>query len=768
MHIHWFHLFIVAIWVASIDGLIVHKRDELETIFNNYERVSTIGHRRRDYDGTAGLEIRLVLGDGQELAVHVTPNEDLVANTVFANPDSDNTDPIDASTILQGIVRGQPGSSVRLAAVKPGLYEGHAKYHKANSDGEEWTYVHFEVVPSEHDPNEFDMISHTDEDVVDQFDGTPTCGNVQAPLMGGVPDASLGGIPDPFLGGMNGMGGMNLMGAALPMSEETGEQEEENEEVDLVVDNEDCWLDGKVCPLIKAEQPSTLGRRAAATPKVSGRGRDCPVAVVADIKFSNTFGSDTEMAVLSLFNDVDSIYKDTVNVRTPVNYLYVVRDATDKTGFGKPAATANGLLTQLVTAIQGGKLPNLPKSTCLVHVLTVQDFNPTLGLAYVGKAGQLGGICSGNGYNAGISTPVYASTLLARSTFISTVTHELGHGMGSNHDTDHPTPPGNPASCNPSQPYIMYPSAAQSSNWRRFSNCSMYTMNAALDNIASCFVARNSLSGLQNKATTPTWYTEKIQFQDQCKNTPGLTAAPPGGYTDCPYATGSKFICTLVCQNPTPGASGCVVFPDSRGYNMNKTDGTMCGGFNDQSTVCLKGVCKTDTRTNVCDRRKPCCDAYGVLLPKSKQCGAATSCASASYCNGLSDACPSATKKASGTTCALKTGAVCKAGNTTVGVCGMCDATGTCIGASEGAAVQEVDGTSLSSSAESPLASEAASDGTVTAFAPLFSTNIIRPAVITGAVVGCAVVVAGIGICFYKKKSAAPKIVKAHSISNVT
>ncbi|KAI8823572.1 uncharacterized protein EV422DRAFT_360878 [Fimicolochytrium jonesii] len=350
------------------------------------------------------------------------------------------------------------------------------------------------------------MITYSDDDVTDHFNGTATCGTVEPPVMGSV--------PDPFF--------QNSYADQMISSANPDDGTAETDFIDEVRDG--CDAEGGNCHPV-----SSLHRRAV----VSGKGRDCPIAVIADYKFYSTFGDDSEMAVLSLFNEVDSIYSQTVNVRTPVSYIYVVKNVTDASGFGKPAADAESLLSQLATAVAGRKIPKLPTNVCLTHLLTVQDFNPTLGLAYVGKQGMAGGICSGGGYNTGISTPMYGTKLIARSTYITTVTHELGHGMGSAHDTQHPTPPGNPASCNPAQPYIMYPSASTSTNWRTFSNCSLYSIGAALNSIASCFITRNSLKGLAENSTADVWYTEKIKSRTfQMKTSVKLQRAwrtrPPG------------------------------------------------------------------------------------------------------------------------------------------------------------------------------------------------------------------------------------------------
>lgn len=98
-------------------------------------------------------------------------------------------------------------------------------------------------------------------------------------------------------------------------------------------------------------------------------------------------------------------------------------------------------------------------------------------------------------------------TVFSKATYVVTVAHEIGHGFGSYHDTEHPDPPGNPSECSPTQPFIMYPAAQTSTNWREFSTCSKYSINKALRTIASCFVTRNAISALQEDAGEDVWYS---------------------------------------------------------------------------------------------------------------------------------------------------------------------------------------------------------------------------------------------------------------------
>ncbi|KAJ3033056.1 hypothetical protein HDV00_006818 [Rhizophlyctis rosea] len=76
-----------------------------------------------------------------------------------------------------------------------------------------------------------------------------------------------------------------------------------------------CPADALVCPLVEAPDERTgtgmgMGKRAT----VSGVGRDCPVAIIADYSFTRQFGEKSESYMLSILSDVDGIYRRQLNV----------------------------------------------------------------------------------------------------------------------------------------------------------------------------------------------------------------------------------------------------------------------------------------------------------------------------------------------------------------------------------------------------------------------------------------------------------------------
>ncbi|KAI8823571.1 uncharacterized protein EV422DRAFT_360773 [Fimicolochytrium jonesii] len=72
---------LLAIWfqvTSPVQGLLIHRRDDLHESFHSFRIVhaSTLNRRASD-DGSSTWEIRLHAGGGEIIIVDVTPNTDL-------------------------------------------------------------------------------------------------------------------------------------------------------------------------------------------------------------------------------------------------------------------------------------------------------------------------------------------------------------------------------------------------------------------------------------------------------------------------------------------------------------------------------------------------------------------------------------------------------------------------------------------------------------------------------------------------------------------
>ncbi|XP_040273598.1 disintegrin and metalloproteinase domain-containing protein 10-like [Bufo bufo] len=130
-------------------------------------------------------------------------------------------------------------------------------------------------------------------------------------------------------------------------------------------------------------------------------------------------------------------------------------------------------------------------NVCLSYLLTNRDYNGILGLAWTGKEGNNGGICSKfskfkdasdteQSLNTGIVTiQKYGQYLPPRLIHI-TLAHEFGHSLGSPHDKSNEC--ANFTVSSPNGNYLMFPYAMDGNQYNndKFSNCSIHYIASLL------------------------------------------------------------------------------------------------------------------------------------------------------------------------------------------------------------------------------------------------------------------------------------------------
>uniref|UniRef100_A0A3B4U629 Disintegrin and metalloproteinase domain-containing protein 10-like n=1 Tax=Seriola dumerili TaxID=41447 RepID=A0A3B4U629_SERDU len=247
---------------------------------------------------------------------------------------------------------------------------------------------------------------------------------------------------------------------------------------------------------------------------------------------------------------------------------------------------------------------------CLSYLLTNRDYSGVLGLAWEGKTGNWGGICSKqttlrNGQTATLNTGLvtiqnfgqFLPTRLVQLTFA----HELGHSLGSPHDEGSNC--GNLGSSGGKGRYLMFPHATDEvrENNEKFSHCSIKHISKMLKlKKDDCFVVSNQpICGNQivekdeecdvgHNDTDPCCYSAKEPVGVQCRLKPGKVCSPSQGLCcshDCGFKPASQTCDEETdCQRESVCSGLSPLCPEPSA----KENFTVCS----QGTrVCLNGVC---------------------------------------------------------------------------------------------------------------------------------------------------------------------------------
>ncbi len=258
---------------------------------------------------------------------------------------------------------------------------------------------------------------------------------------------------------------------------------------------------------------------------------------------------------------------------------------------------------------------------CLGAAFVYRDFdNSVVGLAWLGDFNSyLGGVCSPravlNGQPTSLNTLMVSALnnghVLPPIVNAITLTHEIGHSLGSEHD-----PTGTPdRSCSPGGSdgyYIMHPSNSEYNkpNNKKFSNCSKAAIIQLLAMRSQCF---------------------KVNYEPFCGN--GITEAEEE--CDC----GTIEVCgdldkCCIPPNSTTG-SPCTI---------NRTNGKTCSP---RESACCSDSCDVSQVLKVCRQKE---------------------CIMEAYCSGTSSDCPPSPSLPDGAVCRENTG-VCYRGLCTYNIC---------------------------------------------------------------------------------------------------
>jgi len=198
----------------------------------------------------------------------------------------------------------------------------------------------------------------------------------------------------------------------------------------------------------------------ARTTRVSTKASDLrvvPVSIVIDAEFDRYHGGNGLVIALNQLNVADGIYRR-FGIALAVDEVQVFGDNDVN-----PMHAGGAPLETILNSFRDYRMTNrtLFSGSALTYLFTgKQRTDRTLGLAWIDT------LCRTDGYDVGVTTPSAIGDVL--------LTHELGHSLGSQHDSD--------TSCNRDTTKIMWPNISTRTQIE-FSDCSS-----------------NMLSGARNKA----------------------------------------------------------------------------------------------------------------------------------------------------------------------------------------------------------------------------------------------------------------------------
>lgn len=171
------------------------------------------------------------------------------------------------------------------------------------------------------------------------------------------------------------------------------------------------------------------------------------LSVYVDSQYNDFYGGDGLLRAMSALNVADGIYRRNFGLAIEVGSATVFTDrATDPMNLG--AVTLEKTLRTFRDFHM--RVRDRNDDIALTYLFSGNDnTDEAIGLAWIGA------VCRSDGFDVGVTTPSTYADLL--------VTHELGHSLGAQHDSD--------TSCSATRNLLMWPRISGSTT-QSFSNCS--------------------------------------------------------------------------------------------------------------------------------------------------------------------------------------------------------------------------------------------------------------------------------------------------------
>ncbi|XP_029469435.1 disintegrin and metalloproteinase domain-containing protein 10-like [Rhinatrema bivittatum] len=299
-------------------------------------------------------------------------------------------------------------------------------------------------------------------------------------------------------------------------------------------------------------------------------------------------------------------------------------------------------------------------SYCLSYLLTDRDYSGVLGLAWNGKAGNSGGICSKYAklqdeseasLNTGLITIQKYGRYLPPRLIHITLAHELGHSLGAPHDEGKECSSFNTNSKEGN--YLMFPYAMDGNqhNNDKFSSCSVaYIGNILQAKKDQCFaesdrpicgnqiVEQGEECDVGPSDSDPCCYGASASDELRCRLQPGKHCSPSQGLccnhqcdykpqgTQCQEESECKFEShcsgeSAICSEPAPKDN----------YTLCNTGTRIClNGFCHQSLCVRYGLEQCDCDDSMHEKCHLCCQQPG----NDRTCTSTSSMLLKMYFNG--------------------------------------------------------------------------------------------------------------------------------------